>query len=132
MKNSNCQANEKVGFDYFPFVSSGVDLLFTSFTRDDGARLVLSIGVIGQFRRAGRHWTGEQQLLQIVEEGRVVFGEERYGRSVLSGSTSSTNTMRVIFDSLGHIVIDDQRHVLDVDTTTGNIGGNQNVLGARF
>ena len=51
---------------------------------------------------------------------------------MLSGTTSSTNTMRVIFDSFGHVVVDDQGYVLDVDTTTSDISGYQNVFSARF
>ena len=126
------QANEKVRFDFYPFIPSGEDFLVTSFTLDDGTRFVLSIRMVGQFWRARRHRTWQQQLLQIVEEWRVVFGEEGYGRSVLSGTTSSTNTMRVIFDSFGHVVVDDQGYVLDVDTTTSDISGYQNVFSARF
>ena len=49
---------------------------------------------------------------------------------MLSGTTSSTNTMRVIFDSFGHVVVDDQGYVLDVDTTSGHVGSHQDVLGA--
>lgn len=40
--------------------------------------------------------------------------------------------MRVIFDSFGHVVVDDQGYVLDVDTTTSDISGYQNVFSARF
>ena len=38
--------------------------------------------------------------------------------------------MSVHLDGLGHVVVDDEGHVLDVDTTPGNVGGHQDVLGA--
>ena len=38
--------------------------------------------------------------------------------------------MGVCFDAFGHVVVDDEGHVLDVDTTPGNVGGHQDVLGA--
>ena len=111
---------------------SSKDLLIASFTLDDGARLMLSVEMIGQFRRARRHGTGQQQLFQIVKERRIVFGAEGYGSAVLARTSRTTDTMRVVFDGLGHVVIDDQRHVLDVDTTSGHVGGHQDVLGSRF
>lgn len=35
--------------------------------------------------------------------------------------------MRVVLDGLGHVVVEDQRHVLHVDTTTRDIRRNKNV-----
>ena len=38
-----------------------------------------------------------------------------------------TNTVHISFDCIGHLVIDDQANVLDIDTTTSQIGSDENV-----
>lgn len=93
---------------------------------------MLSIWMVCQFRWASRHRTGEKKSFQVVEQRRIVLGAERDGCSVFASSTSTADTMRVIFDRLGHVVVDDQRHIFNVNTTTGNVGGYQNVFGSRF
>lgn len=42
------------------------------------------------------------------------------------------NNRVMTFDSFRHVVIDDHGHVFDVDTTSGDIGGHQNVFGSVF
>ena len=49
---------------------------------------------------------------------------------MLAGSPRTTDTMRVILDRFGHVVVDDQRDILDVDTTAGNVCGHQDILGS--
>lgn len=88
--------------------------------------------MVGQFRRTGGHRTGQEQLLQVEEERRVVLGQERDGRSVLAGATRTTDAVSVVFDRLGHVVVDDERHVLDVDTAAGHVRRHQYILGSRF
>ena len=38
-----------------------------------------------------------------------------------------TDTMHIGFDSVGHLVIDDQTDVLDIDTTTSEVGRDEDV-----
>jgi hypothetical protein len=33
------------------------------------------------------------------------------------------------FNIFGHIIVDNHRHILDIDTTASHICGNQNILG---
>ena len=42
-----------------------------------------------------------------------------------------TNTMHVCLDAARHLVIDDQAHVLHIDTTAREVGRNQHVRFAR-
>lgn len=38
----------------------------------------------------------------------------------------------ITFDSLGHVIVDDHRHVLNVDTTSSNVCGHQDILAAAL
>lgn len=40
--------------------------------------------------------------------------------------------MRVVLDGLRHVVVYDQGHILNVDTTTSHVRRNQDVLGSRL
>ena len=42
------------------------------------------------------------------------------------------NLRTLTFNGLSHVVVDDQRHVLDVDTTPSHVCGHQNVLGSTL
>ena len=75
-----------------------------------------------------RHRRRQKHLLQVVEELSIVWSEETYGLARFSSSTRATNAMGVRLDGLGHVVVDDERDVLDVDTTSGNVRRHQDVL----
>ena len=42
------------------------------------------------------------------------------------------NLRTLTFNGLSHVIVDDQRHVLDVDTTPSHVRGHQNVLGSTL
>ena len=42
--------------------------------------------------------------------------------------TCSTNTMCVIFNILGHIIVKNEGYILDINTTSGNVSRDQNIL----
>ena len=78
-------------------VSDVEDDLVLAFLLDDGAGLVLGVGVVGQLRRARRHRALEQRQLEVVEHGRVVLGQERYRDALLARATRPTDAMSVIY-----------------------------------
>lgn len=86
--------------------------------------------MISQFRWTSGYRTGKKKCFQVVEEWGIILGEERDSCSVLASTTSTTNTMGIIFNRLGHVVIDDQRYILDVDTSTSYVCSYQNILGS--
>lgn len=144
--------------------SSSEDGLLTSLLGQDGARFVLSVRVVGQFRGAGGDWALQDGLLQVVKHSRVLFGEEGHGHTTLTRTTSTTDTMDVVwrgngrsngmnaniyrnvhrrtaggggtrlrtFDVLRHVVVEDHGDVLDVDTSTSDVCGNQDVFSSCF
>lgn len=75
---------------------SGEDGLLASLLGQDGSRFVLSVWVVGQLWRAGGDRALQDGLLQIVEHGRVLFGEEGHGHTTLTSTTSTTDTMDVV------------------------------------
>ena len=66
-----------------------------------------------------------------ISNKRVAYlREESDSLSRLSSTSRTTDPVGVCFDAFGHVVIDDEGDVLDVDTTAGHVGGHQDVLGA--
>ena len=52
--------------------------------------------------------------------------------SLGTGSSSSADPVDVVFDAVWHIVIDDDRNVLDIQASGCNISGNQYVTLQNF
>lgn len=53
--------------------------------------------MVGQLRRAVGDGTLQDGLLQVIEDSRVLFGEESHGHAALTSTTGTTNTMDVIY-----------------------------------
>ena len=70
---------------------------------------------------------GVQTLPQIVHDLVVVVRKERDRGTLLSGTTRTTDTMHVRLNRVRHLVVDNEADVLDVDTTSGEIGGHENI-----
>lgn len=75
---------------------SGKYGLFPSLLGKNCARLVLSIGMVGELRRAGGHRALKNGLLQIVKYRGVLFGQESHGNTTLSSTSRSANTMNIV------------------------------------
>lgn len=123
---------------------------------DNCSRLVLCIRMIGQLRRTSRDRTLEDRLLQIVKYSTIFLCDESDGDTSLSCTTRTSNTMSVIwegrshnqplrgtnisksgekgltFDILGHVIVNDEGNVLDVNTTSSYISSHQNIFAAFF
>lgn len=60
-----------------PFLrDSGKNSLFSPLLGEDGSRFVLGIWVVGQLWRAGGHWALKDGLLEVVEDSRILLGDE--------------------------------------------------------
>ena len=70
---------------------------------------------------------GVQTLPQIVHDLVVVVREERDRGTLLSGTTRTTDTMHVRLNRVRHLVVDNEADVLNVDTTSGEIGGHEDI-----
>lgn len=66
-----------------------------------------------------------------VQEFLVGIAEEGDGGTGLAGTTGTTDSVNIRFDRVGHLEVDDERNVRDVDTTTGEIGRDEDVVLAR-
>lgn len=75
---------------------SGKDGLFPTLLRKDGAWLVLGIRVVGQLWGAGGHRALQDGLLQLIEHGRVLLGEEGDGHTTLACSSCAANAVDII------------------------------------
>lgn len=76
---------------------SGEDGLLTPLLGQDRSRFVLGVWVVSELRRAGGHRALQDGLLQVVEHRRVLLGQERHGHTTLTSTTSTTDTMDVVF-----------------------------------
>lgn len=82
----------RVGVD-----SSSEDGLLASLLGQDGSGFVLSIRVVGQFWGAGGDRALQDGLLQVIKHRRVLFSEEGHGHATLTRTTSTTDTMDVVW-----------------------------------
>mmetsp|Transcript_5006 Transcript_5006/g.18790 ORF Transcript_5006/g.18790 Transcript_5006/m.18790 type:complete len:315 (-) Transcript_5006:625-1569(-) len=57
-----------------------------------------------------------------------VGGDEGHSESLGTETSSTTNTMQVRVYIIGHIVVNDNVHLLDINSTSSDIGGNQDSL----
>lgn len=57
-------------------------------------------------------------LLDVLHDPNVVVGDKVDGHTLSSETTTSTDTMEVVFQVTRQIVVDNQRDLLDIDTTS--------------
>lgn len=91
MNTNWCHIKEKQKLN-----SSGEDGLLSSFLGEDGTRFVLGVGMVCQLGRAGGHGAFQDGLFEVIEHGRVLFGQEGHGYTTLTSTTRSANTMDII------------------------------------
>eukprot|EP00732_Lithocolla_globosa_P004434 Lithocolla_globosa_v1_NODE_4093_length_1512_cov_867.723404.p2 type:complete len:244 gc:universal NODE_4093_length_1512_cov_867.723404:197-928(+) len=64
-------------------------------------------------------------LFNITEHSHVVVCHKVDGNTLATESTTTTNSVNIVFSVSWQIVVDDQRHLLDINTTRKQIGGDQ-------
>lgn len=72
------------------------DGLLAPLLGQNGPRLVLGVGVVGQLWWAGGDRALQDGLLQVVEHGRILLGEEGHRHAALTSTTRTTDTMDVV------------------------------------
>ena len=70
--------------------------------------------------------------LNVDEVGSLIFLTERYGRPRSAGSSCTADSMNVGFRDVGHVVVDDVRNILDVDTASRYVRGHEHAHLAVF
>jgi len=91
---------------YVPHKSSIIQAL--SLSLHSSTHLLLGSFVLGEFGRTFRDRRFHDLLFQVVQDLSVVVCQERDGHSRLSSTTSTTNTMDILFDATGHLEVDDK------------------------
>lgn len=70
------------------------------------------------------------ELLDLTEHAHIVSGHEVDGDTLTTETTTTTDTVDVVLTVGRQVVVDDQRDLLDVDTTGQEVSGNQDPRGA--
>ena len=65
------------------------------------------------------------ELLNITEDTNVVILDKVDGNTLATETTRSTDSVNVELTVVGEVVVDHQRHLLYIDTTSPNVRGNQ-------
>lgn len=68
---------------------------------------------------------GAVELFNLAHHADIVSGDEVDRNTLTAETTTTTNTMDVVLAVGGEIVVDDERNLLDIDTTGEEIGGDQ-------
>lgn len=65
-----------------------------------------------------------------MELALILFGDEVDSNSLATETTRSTDTVNVVFAVGGKVIVNDKGHLLHVDTTSEQIGGDQDTGGS--
>jgi hypothetical protein len=74
---------------------------------------------------------GVVELLNITQHTNVLGGDKVDGNTLTTETATTTNTMDVVLAVGGEIVVDDERDLLDVDTTGEQVGGDEDTGRSR-
>ncbi|GAO51261.1 hypothetical protein G7K_5367-t1 [Saitoella complicata NRRL Y-17804] len=69
---------------------------------------------------------GRVELLDVTHHTGVLRGDEVDSNTLPSETTATTDTVNVVLAVGGQVVVDDQRDLLNVDTTGKQVSGDQN------
>ena len=99
--------------------------LHDSFHQTSFVYICTSLDKIGHIHR---HLTnlGSVKLFDITEVTDISFRKEVDGNTLTTETSGTTDTMDVVLSVGRKVKVDDQRNLLDIDTTSEQIGGNQN------
>jgi len=93
-----------------------------------------SVTVHGHLLELRRHFCARlfEQRQEVTGVLGVVSGEEGDCGTLLAGSSGTTDSVYVVFDVVGEIVVDDIFDILDVQTTRSDVGGQHDRTSTRF
>ncbi len=83
---------------------------------------------LDQIGHVHRHLTdfGSVKLFDITKVTDISFRKEVDGHTLTTETSGTTDTMDVVLSVGWKVKVDDQRNLLDIDTTSEQIGGDQN------
>lgn len=73
-----------------------------------------------------------RQLFDIAQEWLFVDADERCSLSLSTGTSSTSDTVYIVFRYIGQFKVDDMRELIDVDPSGGNVGSDENAYFARL
>jgi hypothetical protein len=65
------------------------------------------------------------ETLDVSQQTFLINANQRYCFTGRTGTTSSADTVDVIFRHIRQIIVDNMRQLVDVDTARGDVGGDQ-------
>lgn len=94
---------------------------------DDGDRQFFTYCILNQVGDVHRHLLNLRavELLNLAHHAHIIGGDEVDGDTLSAETTTTTNPVDVVLTVGGQVVVDDQRYLLDVDTTSEQVGGNE-------
>jgi hypothetical protein len=82
-----------------------------------------------QIRGGTIHWhlidLGGVELLDVAQQANVLVLDKVDGNTLAAKTTRTANAMDVRFTVDGQVIVDDQRHLLHINTTGKNVGGDK-------
>ena len=67
---------------------------------------------------------GLVEALHVLEEALVILGDKVDGHTLASETAGTTDAVEVVLGLGGEVKVDDEGHLLDVDTTSEKVGGD--------
>lgn len=75
--------------------------------------------------------TSREVLLQIPEDTDVLGRNKVDSHTLPSEAARATDTVQVVFTGRGQVVVDDEGHLLDIDTARPDVGGDEDTALSR-
>lgn len=69
------------------------------------------------------------ELLEFAESTDVLVGNEVDGNTLATETTRTSNSVDVVLEVAGQVVVNHKGNLLDINTTSKKIGGDQNSAG---
>ena len=74
---------------------------------------------------------GAVELLNLTHHTDIISSDEVDGNTLTAETATATNTVNVVLTVGGQVIVDDQRDLLDINTTGKKISGNQDTGRSR-
>ena len=67
------------------------------------------------------------ELLDLAHQARIVVGHQGHGNAGGACAARAADAVHIVFGVEGHVVVEDGRHVLDVQATGRDVGTHQQI-----
>jgi len=69
------------------------------------------------------------ELFKFTEGTDVLLGDKVDGNTLATETSTTSDSVNVVLQVAGQVIVDNEGHLLDIDTTSEQVSGDQNSAG---